>query len=932
MSANNSDTGTSQLDANAAVSTFISALIYNAAVAAAVFAAFCIVRRWNKRIYQPRTYLVNEDVRSPELSPGVFSWITASFTVKDTVLVERIGLDAYMFLRFLRMSALLFAGFTLLAIPILIPLNVINGNGGTGLKATTIGNVIQSWRLWFHLVLTVVFCGATIGMLWREMSEYIRRRHAYLLSEKYARTPQSTTILVTGIPYELNSEDALYNIFNHFPGGVRSIWLNKNPKTLIKLCAERDEVSLKLEMAEYNYIRSAYTKSKKETGIKEPVRPFGRISKIPFQGPKVDLIEYYSNRLSELNKEIDHQQQTGTPSTENSAFIQFHTQFAAQAAVQTVVHPTPFQMSPMFSDISPLDVVWENMNLTALTRKARTLISLTAATALALFWFIPVVFVSGIASIGALVAYLPFLSFLNKLPPSITGIIQGILPPLFLAILMAILPIVLTMMSKFEGHVRNSAITLAVMKKYFFFLVVNVLLVSTIAGGLIKTAADVKDKQFSPIAIISIAATQLPLASTFFLTYALLQGLTGPVMELLQIAPLVLNLVFTKLLAKSPRQIWNVQGRLSSVNFGNVFPPVIIMFCVGILYSTIAPLILPFVTVYFTFFYFVYRHQFLYIYEQPVETGGLAFPLAVKQTFTGIFVFEITVFGIFLLQLSRVMVIPHLVILAALIGATVLAYINMNQAFDPLVTFLPVALFSKDLHLDQNGVVRNRSHKDTSKVQDEEIALGEKGSSSSVVALGQYPKLQDHHHHQQQQQQPFSEKSSMGGQYLTPAGSGGKQEYDEVAEVSSQLPAIPTPNPSVVDSIHYHQMSLHPSVRQPVERTESGRDRPVSFRAPSHHSIDAADELSHHREEDPVLRRLQEQAYCHPAVYNRQRPIWLPMDERGIVTEEISRLASMGIVVATTGAALDPTTAKASVGGIVFAPGEEERYRLERGV
>jgi len=44
-------------------------------------------------------------VRSDDLPEGYFSWITASFSVPDHVLVERIGLDAYMFLRFMRMSA-----------------------------------------------------------------------------------------------------------------------------------------------------------------------------------------------------------------------------------------------------------------------------------------------------------------------------------------------------------------------------------------------------------------------------------------------------------------------------------------------------------------------------------------------------------------------------------------------------------------------------------------------------------------------------------------------------------------------------------------------------------------------------------------------------------------------------------------------------------
>jgi hypothetical protein len=52
-------------------------------------------------LQQQRLY----SVRSPPLPPGAFSWVTASFKVRDTELLGKVGLDAYMFLRFLRMSA-----------------------------------------------------------------------------------------------------------------------------------------------------------------------------------------------------------------------------------------------------------------------------------------------------------------------------------------------------------------------------------------------------------------------------------------------------------------------------------------------------------------------------------------------------------------------------------------------------------------------------------------------------------------------------------------------------------------------------------------------------------------------------------------------------------------------------------------------------------
>ncbi|KAI8602232.1 hypothetical protein EDD21DRAFT_320655 [Dissophora ornata] len=741
-----------------------------------------------------------------------------------------------MFLRFLRMSAFLFAGCTLLSMPILIPLNIVDGVSAGGLASMNIGNVQQEWRLWFHLVLTYLFCIATVVLLWREMREYTRRRHAYLMSQKHEKAPQSTTILVTAIPKGLNTEEALYNVFNRFPGGVTKIWLNRHPKNLMKLCKERDNVVKCLEMAEYRYIRSAYRKkSKKDIELKDPQRPIGKTSSVPCVGDKVDLIEFYTDRLCQLNEQIETVQRTGSVESLNSAFIQFKSQFAAHSAVQTVVHPTPFQMAPMYAEISPLDVVWDNMNLETLTRKGRHAVVVVVSTIMILLWTIPTIIVSSIASFNDIISTFSFLAILQDLPPVLQGIIQGILPPLLLAGLMAVLPFLLIIMATYEGHVRYSSITLSVMSKYFFFLVVNVLLISTLSGGILKTIKDLQDEGFTFDSLIKRFSEKLPQASTFFVTYVLLRGFTGPALELLQIVPLLLNFFFTRLLAQSPRQIWDIQGRLESVDYGVLFPQQTLIFCIGILYSTIAPLILPFVTFYFTMYYFVYRHQFLYVYLQPVETGGLAFPKAVKQVYTGIFISQITLFGIFFMkQLSTGPAVPQLVLIFILFVATALALSNMNEAFDPLVTFLPVALFSKDLHVDKDGNVT------------------EGDSKPRVTGLqdGENVELED----------------------------GNRMRLNDLSKHNLTGERWPETSPADVELVY-----------------------------------------------------LQDQAYCHPAIYDVQKPVWLPMDEQQLMQGEIDRLRSRGIIVATDGAVLDANTTKAKVAGLIYAPGEETRYRLERG-
>ncbi|KAF9086412.1 hypothetical protein BGX29_001419 [Mortierella sp. GBA35] len=1003
MADNTTDTNPSnpQLRADTSINAFISALLFNIAVGVGLFVAFLFTRHWSKKIYQPRTYLVTKDIRSPPLPPGAFSWITASFKVKDTELLHKVGLDAYMFLRFLRMSAMLFAGCTLLAVPILIPINVVGGLDMPGLLSMTIGNVSQGWRLWFHLILTYVFCSAAILLLWREMREYTQRRHAYLMSEKHNKTPQSTTILVTAIPKGLNTEEALFDIFDRFPGGVSKIWLNRHPKDILKLCKERDEIVPKLEMAEYNYIRSAYSKkAQKDPAFKDPVRPIGRISHIPFVGEKVDLINYYTERLAQLNYEIESAQQTGSLKLLNSAFIQFNSQFGAHSAVQTVVHPKPFHMAPMFVEISPLDVVWDNMNLGTIISKGRRLIILAVSTAMTLFWTVPTLFVSSIASLADIVQSFQFLAFLERLPPNVIGLVEGILPPLLLAGLMALLPVILTMMATYEGHVRQSAIAHSVMSKFFFFLVVNVLLISTLTKGFLGTYRQLEEHGFKFDDIMKLISQNLPMASTFFINYVLLRGFTGPAMELLQVVPLLLNFFFTHLMAKSPRQIWDVQGRLESVNYGVLFPQQTLIFCIGIVYSTMAPLVLPFVMFYFTVYYFVYRHQFLYVYHQPIETGGLAFPKAVKQVYTGIFISEITLFGIFLLKQTTFHAVPQIVLMIILFAITALSLSNLNEAFDPLVTFLPVALFSKALHMDRHGVVTDGDEKEKPKSkhgrqrEDQEYPEGverpsgdgtimtlenlssknltssridnisapldhlqrqyEDGNRTRTDLHSEYRLDIDsmatprhYQHHQQQQQQQHSPPPlqhhvmiDMGNlhpdQFLHPRHSYESREWGSKDGSHHMLPQA-----------YYQQTKRYHSESEVMRLSQSGpglvtRDRPASFMdrhesGGSHgdngDTAGGSEQLQQAEvsETDAELERLQDRAYCHPAIYNTQKPVWLPMDERGLMEAEIDKLRNRGIVVATDGAYLDSKTSKASVEGLIYAPGEEAQYRLERG-
>ena len=70
------------------------------------------------------------------------------------------------------------------------------------------------------------------------------------------------------------------------------------------------------------------------------------------------------------------------------------------------------------------------------------MISYAATAGLIVLWSFPVAFIGIVANVAALAKY-PWLSWINRIPGSVLGIIQGILPPLALAVLMMLLPVVL---------------------------------------------------------------------------------------------------------------------------------------------------------------------------------------------------------------------------------------------------------------------------------------------------------------------------------------------------------------------------------------------------------------------------------------------------------------------------------------------------------
>ncbi|KAI9784856.1 MAG: hypothetical protein M1816_000701 [Peltula sp. TS41687] len=708
-------------DTPSSLSSMISTLVPALLIALAFFLVFLILRRTQRRIYSPRSYLgtLREEERSPDLPKGLFNWLGAFFKIPDTYVLNHHSLDAYLFLRYLRIAvAICFFG-CLIVWPVLFPINITGGRGLKELDMLSFGNVASKKRYYAHAIVSCVFFGFVLYMITRESLFYINLRQAYLLSPLYANRMSSRTVLFTSVPDAYLDEGKLRQVFGRM---VKNVWICTDAKDIEDLVEERDKVAMRLEGAETKLVRlanAARLKAQKKgaAGRAEEASEMGRTADeagdsesgsiasrwIPQKkrpthrlkfliGKKVDTINWCRSELGRLLPEVEKSQsfhRRGEAKRVNSVFVEFYSQSAAQDAVQTLAHHQPLHMAPRYIGIRPGEVIWKNLKIKWWERILRVIVTTAFVTAMIIFWAVPVTVVGAISNIDSLKKQLTWLSFLDRLPKKLTGVVTGLLPVVALSILMALVPIILRLMAKLGGAPSLSQVELTVQKSYFAFQVIQVFLVTTLASAAASTVSDIID---NPSSATDLLAQNLPRASNFYISYFILQGLTLSASALLQIVGLILYKVLSRVLNSTPRKVYKRWANLAGLGWGTLFPVFTLFPVIAITYSCIAPLVLGFATVGLYLLYLAYRYNLLFVFNANIDTKGVVYPQALRQTLVGVYLAEFCLIGLFSIKAA---VGPIIIEVAALIF-TVLYHIWLHIAIGPLLSYLPKTLAAEE--------------------------------------------------------------------------------------------------------------------------------------------------------------------------------------------------------------------------------------------
>jgi hypothetical protein len=112
---------------------------------------------------------------------------------------------------------------------VLLPVDSVNIKNKDGLDQFTFGNIpgISQGRYATPLIL------AWLGTFWvsynfkKEMRNFVKNCQRRLVDPIHSASAQANMVLITSVPCKFLDEEALAQMFQHVPGGVKKVWLSR---------------------------------------------------------------------------------------------------------------------------------------------------------------------------------------------------------------------------------------------------------------------------------------------------------------------------------------------------------------------------------------------------------------------------------------------------------------------------------------------------------------------------------------------------------------------------------------------------------------------------------------------------------------------------------------------------------------------------------
>ncbi|KAK9761310.1 hypothetical protein K7432_013889, partial [Basidiobolus ranarum] len=300
-------------------------------------------------MYTPRSRLRRN--APPPMPNSLFGWIIPVLRYPQNDMLERVGLDAVMLLKFFKMSILLFASCSAFGITILLPINYTNAIDSKHdslpfSAALTKLSIPEGSKVFAaHSVFTWLFSLLTFYFLYRTYEQYIYLRWTYLIG--VSKSVGGRSVMVTAIPEKLRSNAALQEFFEKLNvGAVETAHICPHLQELPRILEKRAEYLRKLEDAYVRYIGNpcklegldpdllvdttwdAEGSAENVKLIEKLKRPSTKTGFFGLFGRRVDMIEHYHKLMKNYDFLVSKARSLNYPPT-TVGFVTFVNQNSA---------------------------------------------------------------------------------------------------------------------------------------------------------------------------------------------------------------------------------------------------------------------------------------------------------------------------------------------------------------------------------------------------------------------------------------------------------------------------------------------------------------------------------------------------------------------------------------------------------------------------
>lgn len=621
----------------------LAGLIFSLGGSILLFVAFCLIRPRNNVVYAPRIKY-NDSKRPQTLGNHPLSWIKQVYLAKEHQLVDHIGIDATLYIRFMAMCRNIFLILAFLGSGIMIPINVVynlkNPSSEDASKSDafflTTPTLIYGHTLYAHVVITWVFDLVILTFLWMNFNKVIQMRRQKFMSEEYQNALFMRSLMITEIPKKYMSDNGLIALMGKLKVSrpIQNASVGRNVKRLGKLIKKHEETVLALES-----VLAKYLKDPENLPAQRPRRKAfkeDRGKNGTYTSEKVDAIDYLCWRMDNLENQIEQARDSiDTQKSLPYGFVSYESVEDCHTVAKSTKQKRKGKLNSVLAP-QPQDIIWDNIVLTRFERSSKQKWGNFLFICLVIGWIIPNAFMgaflSNLSRIGAL--WSAFNTFIIDYPV-LFSILQGVLSPVVTSLVFLILPSLMRRMAQAQGKVTKHEREIAVTRKLYAFFVFNNLFVFTIFGvawsvvgtiiTLVRSNEGLSFKEvIDQLDVADQLSTAILSASSFWVMYILRVNL-GAVLDLLQLVSLIWRGFQRHFMSPTPRELmmWTAPQHF---NYAAYYNWLLFYTTIALCFSVVQPLVLPVIALYFTMDSIYKKYSLMYIFETKAESDGKYWP------------------------------------------------------------------------------------------------------------------------------------------------------------------------------------------------------------------------------------------------------------------------------------------------------------------